>query len=183
MAALMLRYGGRGFSIVAVPCNQVIFMPPASHARPGGALSTWRTALGGCSSCAKPAPPAKVKRLYRARGFTGELQAWHVVCRHVNRPGTLSTIIVGAGVILQKGNCNGRRALPLYDFLKVSSGDTRKIAWNYTKFLVGRDGRAHGRFPAKVTTISLAPDVEKLLATGADGADSGHAAAVGMAKA
>ena len=85
---------------------------------------------------------------------------------------------MGAGVILEKGDCNGRRALPLYNFLKVSSGDTRKIAWNYTKFCLGRDGRVHGRYPPRAPVISLAPEIEKLLAAGAEGADGGRDATV-----
>lgn len=49
-----------------------------------------------------------------------------------------------------KIDVNGPNAHPLYDFLTREKGGGllgRKIKWNFTKFLIGRDGRVLKRFP------------------------------------
>jgi glutathione peroxidase len=40
---------------------------------------------------------------------------------------------------------------PLYKFLTSQPGATGEIEWNFTKFLVDKDGRVVARFPSKVT--------------------------------
>ncbi len=48
---------------------------------------------------------------------------------------------------------NGDDAAELYQYLK---GDGPDIAWNFTKFLVGRDGEVLARFEPQVTTEEIA---------------------------
>ena len=48
---------------------------------------------------------------------------------------------------------NGDGAAELYQYLK---GDGPDIAWNFTKFLVGRDGKVLARFEPQVTTEEIA---------------------------
>lgn len=51
--------------------------------------------------------------------------------------------------MFDKVNVNGPDALPLYDWLKAQKsgilGSTR-IKWNFTKFLIGRDGQVLARY-------------------------------------
>jgi len=49
---------------------------------------------------------------------------------------------------------NGDGACDLYEFLKAGNptpDGKEDIAWNFTKFLVGRDGRVLARFEPQVT--------------------------------
>jgi len=37
------------------------------------------------------------------------------------------------------------------------------VAWNFEKFLIGKDGRAHARFSKAFQTIDLKGEIEKLI--------------------
>lgn len=67
--------------------------------------------------------------------------------------------------VLGKIDVNGANAHPLYDHLKSEAGGfvTDHIKWNFTKFLVDRDGKVVRRFAPKDTPESIAPQVEELL--------------------
>ena len=57
---------------------------------------------------------------------------------------------------------NGPGAAPLYQFLKSGHPDeegNEDIAWNFTKFLVGRDGQVLARYGPKVTPDEIAADL------------------------
>lgn len=60
---------------------------------------------------------------------------------------------------------NGSETQPLYKFLKESSGNflARPIKWNFTKFLVGRDGQVIERFGPTVEPKDIAPAISKAL--------------------
>lgn len=61
---------------------------------------------------------------------------------------------------------NGPKADPLYEFLKKEKRGllgTEGIKWNFTKFLVGRDGEVAGRFAPNVKPEALEGEIEKLL--------------------
>jgi glutathione peroxidase len=65
-----------------------------------------------------------------------------------------------------KVRVNGSEAAPLYEFLKASKPGllgTRAIKWNFTKFLVDREGRVMKRYAPKDTPESLAADIERAL--------------------
>ena len=57
---------------------------------------------------------------------------------------------------------NGRRNHPLYAFLKQESG-RKVIPWNFTKFLIDREGRVVRRFSPKTKPEDLAEHIEALL--------------------
>lgn len=90
----------------------------------------------------------------------------------------------------KKIEVNGENELPLYTFLKQSAGNVKRfdrkhpfmslvvmlmekinknyrkdddIRWNFTKFLVNRDGRVVARFEPTVEKDVLAPEIESLL--------------------
>lgn len=62
----------------------------------------------------------------------------------------------------KKIKVNGGDADPLYKYLKDST-DGKRIKWNFTKFLVDREGNIVGRFAPSDTPESIEASVEKLL--------------------
>ncbi|HEX7749354.1 MAG TPA: glutathione peroxidase [Bordetella sp.] len=64
---------------------------------------------------------------------------------------------------------NGDKAHPLYRWLKSSKPGvlgTEAIKWNFTKFLIGRDGQVIARYAPADTPQSLRADIESALARG-----------------
>ncbi len=64
-----------------------------------------------------------------------------------------------------KVEVNGDDAHPLYKWLRSEKGGAlgSKIKWNFTKFLVGRDGKPVKRYGSTTKPEKLATDVEKAL--------------------
>ncbi|MBO5494294.1 MAG: glutathione peroxidase [Eubacterium sp.] len=62
----------------------------------------------------------------------------------------------------KKIKVNGSDAAPLYKYLKENS-DGKRIKWNFTKFLIDRQGNIVGRFAPSDTPASLEAEVEKYL--------------------
>ncbi|MFY8193711.1 glutathione peroxidase [Novosphingobium sp. B1] len=68
--------------------------------------------------------------------------------------------------LMAKIEVNGDSADPLYDWLKKEAPGvlgTKAIKWNFTKFLIGRDGRVVRRYAPTDKPASIAKDIEKLL--------------------
>ena len=65
-----------------------------------------------------------------------------------------------------KVDVNGSNAHPLWEWLKSEKGGLfgGAIKWNFTKFLVGRNGSVIGRYGSTTTPADIAPDIEKALA-------------------
>jgi len=71
--------------------------------------------------------------------------------------------------MMAKIDVNGANAVPLYRWLtKEKPGllGSTAIKWNFTKFLVGRDGQVLKRYAPLDTPASLAKDIEAALAAG-----------------
>jgi glutathione peroxidase len=69
--------------------------------------------------------------------------------------------------MMAKIEVNGAQAHPLYQWLtKEAKGilGTQAIKWNFTKFLVGRDGTVLGRYAPTDKPESLKKDIEAALA-------------------
>jgi len=69
--------------------------------------------------------------------------------------------------MMAKVDVKGDDAHPLYRWLCAEAPGllgSKSIKWNFTKFLVGRDGRVIGRYGPQDTPASLAKDIEKALA-------------------
>lgn len=65
-----------------------------------------------------------------------------------------------------KLDVNGDNAAALYKWLKTQLPDEegkQEIAWNFAKFLVGKDGRPVKRFHPKVTPEDIASELPSLL--------------------
>jgi glutathione peroxidase len=69
--------------------------------------------------------------------------------------------------MMAKVDVNGANAHPLYKWLtKEAPGllGSKSIKWNFTKFLVGRDGRVLHRYAPQDTPKKLSRDIEAALA-------------------
>jgi glutathione peroxidase len=67
--------------------------------------------------------------------------------------------------MFDKVDVNGDDAHPLYRWLKSEEGGVlgSAIKWNFTKFLVGRDGQVIRRFGSTTTPDKIRKDIEKAL--------------------
>jgi glutathione peroxidase len=68
--------------------------------------------------------------------------------------------------MFRKIDVNGTGTHPLYRFLKGEAKGvlgTKAIKWNFTKFLVDRQGNVAARFAPSVTPDALDKEIEKLL--------------------
>lgn len=65
--------------------------------------------------------------------------------------------------LMTKVDVNGPEADPLYEFLRTETGG-EDIAWNFGKFLIGRDGSIVKRFEPRTTPEEIRADVEAALA-------------------
>ncbi|MDZ5661437.1 glutathione peroxidase [Nocardioides sp. zg-1308] len=70
--------------------------------------------------------------------------------------------------LFAKVEVNGSGQHPLFGWLKDSKGGMlgSKIKWNFTKFLVGRDGQVIERYAPTTEPEKLADDIEKALGAG-----------------
>ena len=68
--------------------------------------------------------------------------------------------------LFAKIDVNGAGAAPLYQWLKAEAPGivgTKGIKWNFTKFLIGRDGKVVRRYAPTDKPAGIARDIEKLL--------------------
>jgi glutathione peroxidase len=69
--------------------------------------------------------------------------------------------------MMAKIDVNGASADPLYQWLTQEAPGilgSKAIKWNFTKFLVGKDGRVIKRYAPNEAPAALAKDIEKALA-------------------
>ncbi|WP_156842383.1 glutathione peroxidase [Novosphingobium aquimarinum] len=110
-------------------------------------------------------------RKYRDRGF--EILAFPCNQFGHQEPGTAEEIAsfcdANFGVtfpLLAKIEVNGAGADPLYRWLKSEAPGllgSKAVKWNFTKFLVDREGRVVRRYAPTDKPASLEQDIEKLL--------------------
>lgn len=70
--------------------------------------------------------------------------------------------------MMSKVEVNGAGAHPLYQWLKQQAPGllgTQAIKWNFTKFLVGRDGQVLQRFAPQTPPAKLSAAIEQALAS------------------
>ena len=68
--------------------------------------------------------------------------------------------------MFSKIEVNGEGTHPLFQFLKSEAKGlmgSEKVKWNFTKFLVGRDGQVIRRYPPTAKPEDIRKDIEKLL--------------------
>ncbi|MDC5695733.1 glutathione peroxidase [Intrasporangium calvum] len=68
--------------------------------------------------------------------------------------------------MMAKVDVNGADTHPVWEWLKAEKGGLLgdRIKWNFTKFLVGRDGHVIGRYAPQAEPATLVGDIEKALA-------------------
>ena len=69
--------------------------------------------------------------------------------------------------MMEKVDVNGDHAHPLFKWLKAEAPGilgSEAIKWNFTKFLVGKDGRVLKRYASMDAPAKLATDIEAALA-------------------
>ncbi len=69
--------------------------------------------------------------------------------------------------MFEKIEVNGEQAHPLYRHLKAAAPGllgSEGIKWNFTKFLIGRDGRVVKRYAPLIKPLAISRDIEELLA-------------------
>jgi glutathione peroxidase len=112
----------------------------------------------------------RLYRQYQSRGFV----VLGVPCNQfgAQEPGTPAEIQVGCTMnydvtfpLLEKIDVNGSKAHPLFIWLRQECpgifGTT--IKWNFTKFLIDRQGRPINRFAPLTNPASLTDKIEELL--------------------
>jgi glutathione peroxidase-family protein len=64
--------------------------------------------------------------------------------------------------LFQKVDVKGSNADPIFQYLTEQTGG--EIKWNFTKFLVDRQGKVIKQFDSSVNPQEIAPEIEQLLA-------------------
>jgi glutathione peroxidase len=110
-------------------------------------------------------------RKYRDRGF--EVIAFPCNQFGAQEPGDAEEIASFCSLnydvtfpVMAKVEVNGEGASPLYQWLKAEAPGvlgTQGIKWNFTKFLVGRDGNVVRRYAPTDKPAKLERDIEALL--------------------
>jgi glutathione peroxidase len=113
----------------------------------------------------------KLYETYKDRGF--EVLGFPCNQFGAQEPGSADEIAefckVNFGVtfpLMAKVEVNGVGASPLFDWLKSEAPGvlgTKTIKWNFTKFLVDREGHVVKRYGPSDAPESIAKDIEKLL--------------------
>lgn len=68
--------------------------------------------------------------------------------------------------VMSKVDVNGDKAVPVYKFLKEKAPGilgTEAIKWNFTKFLVGKNGEVLNRYAPQTEPKDIAADIRKAL--------------------
>lgn len=67
--------------------------------------------------------------------------------------------------LTEKIKVNGKDTHPLFVYLKDELGSIlgKKIKWNFTKFLIDRDGNPYKRYAPTTSPSSIEKDIKKLL--------------------
>jgi len=113
----------------------------------------------------------KLYKMYNEQGL--EILAFPCNQFRNQEPGTAKEIqnfcTVNYGVtfpLFAKINVNGDNADPLYVYLKKQAPGllgTESIKWNFTKFLIDRNGKVITRYGSSTKPADFAKDIEKLL--------------------
>ncbi|HOB66920.1 glutathione peroxidase [Ottowia sp.] len=133
-----------------------------------------RLVVNTASACGFTPQLAGLQALHQRYGPRG-LTVLCFPCNQFGRQDPGSAAEIGAfctrnyGVdfpMMAKCDVNGPGAHPLFRWLKAQAPGvlgTRAIKWNFTKFLLGRDGRVIGRYAPRTPPEALASDIEAAL--------------------
>ncbi|MCE3050698.1 putative phospholipid hydroperoxide glutathione peroxidase [Datura stramonium] len=79
-------------------------------------------------------------------------------------PNLEATIFLGYNIV-HRVRVNGPNAAPVYKFLKARKGGflSSSIKWNFTKFLVDKEGKVIRRYGPTTSPLSIEADIQKAL--------------------
>lgn len=69
-------------------------------------------------------------------------------------------------LITEKVDVNGSNATPIFEYLKESLPGmfgTEDVKWNFTKFLIGRNGKPFKRYAPATEPLDIIKDIEELI--------------------
>ncbi|XP_047963605.1 probable glutathione peroxidase 2 [Salvia hispanica] len=107
---------------------------------------------------------------YRDRGF--EILAFPCNQFGYQEPGTneeieetVCTRYKAEFPIFDKIEVNGKNTVPLYNFLKSEKGGlvVNAIKWNFTKFLVNKEGKVVERYAPATSPLAVEKDIQNIL--------------------
>ena len=127
------------------------------------------------SQCGLTPQYAGLEALYRSYHDQG-LTVLGCPCHQfgAQEPGTEATIVQFCSTkynvtfpLTSKLNVNGDATDPFWEWMKSEKPGllgTTSIKWNFTKFLIGRDGQVIKRFDPTTAPSDMIPDIERALA-------------------
>ncbi|MEW5298596.1 MAG: hypothetical protein WDW38_000676 [Sanguina aurantia] len=67
--------------------------------------------------------------------------------------------------LFSKVDVNGASAAPLFEWLKKEKGELfgDDVKWNFSKFLLDKEGKVVGRYPSTTSPAAIQKDIERLL--------------------
>ena len=125
-----------------------------------------------------PRPPAAALPQLAARACPGDgLVVLFFPCNQFcdEEPGSAADIAafyveqhgLPASSLMERGDVNGDETQDVYTFLRAAQLPNQTAAepieWNYSKFIVGRDGQVLGRYNQQVAVSALEEQITSLL--------------------
>lgn len=156
-------------SIYTIPFEDREGQPTTLAPYQGQVLLIVNTATG-CGYTPQYAGLQKLQEAYQARGF----QVLDFPCNQFGgqAPGSMAEIDSFCAINYQtsfprfnKLDVNGKNEAPLYAYLKEAQPGAlgKRIKWNFTKFLVDRQGQVLKRYAPADKPEDIAADIEALL--------------------
>ena len=150
LVGLGSKYFEKGLRVLFFPCNQAqsssrLPTTTAATPRPPRAHPTHR----GLPTAASPCPPQFASE---EPGTAADIKAFYVDAHKLP-----------AASLMERVDVNGANTHEVYKFLKGTPELGEKIEWNFTKFLVGRDGQVAARFGQEVKPDDLEQALPALL--------------------
>ncbi|KAK3119901.1 hypothetical protein QOZ80_9AG0677450 [Eleusine coracana subsp. coracana] len=148
------KYRGKGLEILAFPCNQFAGQEPGSNEDIQETV---------CTRFKAEFPIFDKNDIQLGIKMTEiDSMSWRGYNKSINL-----TINQWSGQIILNVDVNGKEAAPLYKFLKSKKGGFLGdgIKWNFTKFLVDKDGKVVERYAPTTSPLKIENDIQKLLST------------------
>ncbi|GHA64523.1 glutathione peroxidase [Formosimonas limnophila] len=126
------------------------------------------------SACRFTPQYAQLQKLYEQYAERG-LSVLAFPCNQFGRQESGSSDEIGAFCdknfqvtfpVMGKVSVNGKQADPVWQWLKSQAPGvlgTQSIKWNFTKFLIGRDGRTVKRYAPLTEPVKMVADIKQLL--------------------
>ena len=152
LVGLGSKYFEKGLRVLFFPCNQAqssssLPTTPVATPRPPRAHPTHR----GLPTAASPCPPQFASE---EPGTAADIKAFYVDAHKLP-----------AASLMERVDVNGANTHEVYKFLKGTPELGEKIEWNFTKFVINKEGKPVARFGPTDDPIPAVEDkVKELMA-------------------